>query len=204
MGGLTLKNGIFFIAIVLSIIILVISCGPNTITKKELEVIKDVIPDIDKSNIELIKLNDNVIRKFPAVKKAFRIKNGDNNDYAFMVAPVGFRGHINTLVVIDGEQNQVRDVKIIDHEETLIYAESLTEGWFLDRFKGKSMKEYLHRVILETNKPNEIIQITAATISTQAVINGVNSAIGAYRELVLEETAEPVPFKVEGLVTGAE
>ncbi|MDI9477100.1 MAG: FMN-binding protein [Natronincolaceae bacterium] len=199
-----MKNGVSAIAIVLLIVILITGCGSDTITKNELKIIRDVIPNIDKDDIKPIKLSDNIIEKFSAVKKVFRIKNADGNDYAFMVVPVGFRGHINTVVIIDGEQNQVRDVKIIDHEETLIYAESLTEGWFLDRFKGKSIKEYLQRVVLEANKPNEVIQITAATISTQALINGVNSAIGAYRELVLNETAEPVPLKVEEFVTGVE
>lgn len=199
-----MKNGALAIAIVLLIVVLITACGSDTITKKELGAIKDIVPDIDKNDIKSVKLSDNIIEKFPAVKKAFEIKNGDKNDYAFMVAPVGFRGHINTIVVVDKEQNQVRGVKIIDHEETLIYAESLTEGWFLDRFKGKSIREYLQRVILEANKPNEIVQITGATISTQALINGINSAIGAYHELVLDETAEPVPFKVEGFVTGIE
>lgn len=199
-----MKNGVSAIAIVLLVVILITGCGSDTITKNELKIIRDVIPNIDKDDIKPIKLSDNIIEKFSAVKKVFRIKNADGNDYAFMVVPVGFRGHINTVVIIDGEQNQVRDVKIIDHEETLIYAESLTEGWFLDRFKGKSIKEYLQRVVLEANKPNEVIQITAATISTQALINGVNSAIGAYRELVLNETAEPVPLKVEEFVTGVE
>lgn len=199
-----MKNGVSAIAIVLLIVILITGCGSDTITKNELKIIRDVIPNIDKDDIKPIKLSDNIIEKFPAVKKVFKIKNAEGNDYAFTVAPVGFRGHINTVVIIDGEQNQVRDVKIIDHEETLIYAESLTEGWFLDRFKGKSIKEYLQRVVLEANKPNEVIQITAATISTQALINGVNSAIGAYRELVLNETAEPVPLKVEEFVTGVE
>lgn len=199
-----MKNGVSAIAIVLLIVILITGCGSDTITKNELKIIRDVVPNIDKDDIKPIKLSDNIIEKFSAVKKVFRIKNADGNDYAFMVVPVGFRGHINTVVIIDGEQNQVRDVKIIDHEETLIYAESLTEGWFLDRFKGKSIKEYLQRVVLEANKPNEVIQITAATISTQALINGVNSAIGAYRELVLNETAEPVPLKVEEFVTGVE
>lgn len=199
-----MRNGVLAITIILLIVILVVGCGPNAMTKKELEAIKSVVLGIDKNDIRSVKLNDNMVKKFPAVKKAFEIKNGNKKDYAFTVAPVGFRGHINTVVVIDGGQNQVRDVKIIDHEETLIYAESLTEGWFLDRFKGKSIKEYLQRVILEANKPNEIVQITAATISTQALINGVNSAIGVYRELVLNETAEPVPPEVEEFVTGVE
>lgn len=199
-----MKNGVFIIIVVLLIIILIIGCGLGAITEKELEAIKGVIPDINKSNIEMVKLNDDIAKKFPAVKKIFEIKNEDKNDYAFVVTPVGFRGHINTVVIIDGKQDQIKGIEIIEHEETLIYAESLTESWFLDRFKNKSIKQYLRRVILETDEPDEIVQITAATISTQAVINGVNSAIGAYHELALHETAEPVPLKVEEFVTGVE
>lgn len=202
-GGIILKNGVFVIVVLLTVI-LIVSCSPHSVTQKELEAIKDTISNADDNDIKLIELNDNIIKKFPAVKKAFEIKNGDKNDYAFTVVPVGFRGGINTVVIIDGEQNQVMDVKILEHEETRIYAESLTEGWFLDRFRGKNINQYLERVILEANKPNEIIQITAATISTQALINGVNSAIGTYRELVLNETAESVPLKVEEFITGVE
>lgn len=201
---LMLKNGVFIIQIILLAIVLIVSCSSDLVTQKELGAIKDTISNADENNIKLIKLNDNIIKKFPAVKKAFKIKNGDKTDYAFTVTPIGYRGHINTVVIIDGEQNQVMDVKILEHEETIIYAESLTEGWFLDRFRGKNINQYLERAILESNKPNEIIQITAATISTQALINGVNSAIGTYRELVLNETAESVPLKVEEFVTGVE
>lgn len=199
-----MKNGVFVITVVLLISILIVGCGSDAITERELGAIKDVIPAINKSNIKVVKLNNNITKKFPAIKKIFEIKNEGGDNYAFVVNPIGFRGHIDAVVVIDGKQNQIKDIKIIEHEETLIYAESLTESWFLDRFKGKSIKQYLKRVILETNEPNEIIQITAATISTQAVINGVNSAVGAYHELVLHEIAEPVPLRVEEFVTGVE
>ena len=121
-----------------------------------------------------------------------------------MTSPVGYRGPINIITVIDGEQGRVINVKILEHDETPIYADSLTESWFLNRFKGKGIKQYLERTRLESNKPNEIVQITAATVSTQAVINGVNSAIGAYRELVLQESSQPIPLKVEEFVTGVE
>lgn len=199
-----MKSGVFVTVVILLIAVLITNCGSNAITEEELDAIRDVIPNIDKSNIKMVKLDDNIAKKFPAVKRIFEIKKGDKSDYAFTVIPVGFRGHINTVVIIDGEQNEIKDIKIIEHEETLIYAESLTENWFLDRFKDKSVKQYLKRVVLETDKPNEIVQITAATVSTQAVINGVNSAIGAYCELVLNKTAESVPLKVEEFVTGAE
>ncbi len=169
-----------------------------------METINNVIPDVDKDDIEPVELDDGAIKKFPAVKKAFKIAKGDKIDYTFIVTPIGYWGEINTVVVIDGKQDKVDNVKIVEHEETLIYAENITQDWFLDRFRNKDVKEYLERAILEANKPNEIIQVTAATISTQAVINGVNSAMGAYRELVLNETAESVPLKVEEFVTGVE
>ena len=35
---------------------------------------------------------------------------------------------------------------------------------------------------LEQTQPNDVIQITCATVSSQAVINGVNAAIGTYRD----------------------
>ena len=77
----------------------------------------------------------------------------------------------------------------------------VTKEWFLNRFKNKSANMYLNRVALEQSQPNDVIQITCATVSSQAVINGVNAAIGTYRELILGEEAQPVPLKVEGFVT---
>ncbi|HHV18742.1 MAG TPA: FMN-binding protein [Thermoanaerobacterales bacterium] len=199
-----MKNRELIITAVLLTVLLIMGCGHDGMTKKELRAVKEVIPNIDEKDIEKIKLSDDINTKFPAIKKAFKVKNGGYYDYAFIAAPVGYRGPINIVAVIDGEQNKVTNVSIVEHDETLIYAESLTEDWFLNRFKGKGVKQYLERVILEATKPHEIVQITAATISTQAVINGVNSAIGAYREMVLKESSQPIPLKVEELVTGVE
>jgi electron transport complex protein RnfG len=91
---------------------------------------------------------------------------------------------------------------VLQHDETPLYGgDSLTEEWFLNRFKNKGADLYLNRVPLEQTQPNDVIQITCATVSSQAVINGVNAAIGTYRELILGEEAQPVPLKVEGFVT---
>ncbi len=199
-----MKNRVFIITAVLLTVLLIAGCSPDGMTKKELGAVREVIQNIDEKDIEQIKLTDDINIKFPAVKKAFKLKNGVNDYYAFMTSPVGYRGPINIITVIDGEQGRVINVKILEHDETPIYADSLTESWFLNRFKGKGIKQYLERTRLESNKPNEIVQITAATVSTQAVINGVNSAIGAYRELVLQESSQPIPLKVEEFVTGVE
>lgn len=199
-----MKNKVFIMTAVLFTVLLIAGCSPEGITKKELVAVEEVISNIDEKDIQLIKLSDEIITKFPSLKKALKIKNDGKDYYAFVVAPVGYQGPINIMIVIDVRRNQVTNVRILEHDETPIYADSLTESWFLNRFKGKGVKQYLQRAILEANKPNEITQITAATVSTQAVINGVNSAIGAYRELVLQESSQPIPLKVEEFVTGVE
>ncbi|MGI6485519.1 MAG: FMN-binding protein [Tepidanaerobacteraceae bacterium] len=200
-----MKNRIYLVTVGILVILLIVGCSsPDGMTKKEVGALKELIPNFDEQDIEQISLTDDIDDKFPAVKKAFKVKNGDKHDYIFMVAPVGYRGPINIITVIDGKQNTIANLRIVQHDETPIYAEKLTENWFLDRFTGKSVNKYLRRVRLEATKPNEIIQITACTVSTQAVINGVNSAMGVYCELVLKESCEPVPLKVEEFVTGVE
>ena len=122
----------------------------------------------------------------------------------FLVSPVGYRAPINTMIVIDAEKNEITGIKVVQQDETPEWGVWLSETWFTDRFKGKSVDKYLIRAILEAKESNEIIQITSATVSTQAVLNGVNSAMGIYREVVLEEEADPVPLKVEEFITESE
>ncbi len=199
-----MKNRGYIIIFMLLTVLICTGCNNGGIAKKELETIKRVVPDVSKKNIKQIKLTDTINDKFPAVKRAFELKDQDSCDYVFMATPVGYRGPISIAVLVDGEQREITNVSVIQHDETLIYAESISEDWFLERFTGKSVKEYLKRVVLEAKKPNEIIQITASTISTQAIINGVNSVMGAYNELVLNEISEPIPLKVEEFVTGVD
>lgn len=162
--------------------------------KNDQEIADDAIQDI--------KLPQEAGEKFPAVKKAFAITSGGKKDYAFLSSPLGYRSTIDLLVVIDGEKNELLGIRVLQHDETPLYGgDSLTKEWFLNRFKNKSAGAYLNRVALEQSQPNDIIQITCATVSSQAVINGVNAAMGAYRELSLGEEAQPVPLKVEGFVT---
>ncbi len=158
--------------------------------------------DIDSKAIQGLELPEEVRDKFPAVKKAFEITCGEQKNYAFLSSPLGYRSAIDLFIVIDGEKNEMLGTRVLQHDETPLYGgDSLTKEWFLNRFKNKSANMYLNRVALEQSQPNDVIQITCATVSSQAVINGVNAAIGTYRELILGEEAQPVPLKVEGFVT---
>jgi len=158
--------------------------------------------EIADEAIKGMELTGKVKEKFPAVKNAYEITYDGQKKYAFLSSPLGYRSAIDLFVLIDGEKNELLGIRVLQHDETPLYGgDSLTKEWFLNRFNNKSTGEYLNRVVLEADRPNDIIQITCATVSSQAVINGVNAAMGAYREMVLGEEAEAVPLKVEGFVT---
>ena len=157
--------------------------------------------DIDSADIQNIALPKVAAEKFPAVKKAFSITCGEKHYYAFAASPLGYKDAINLFVAIDDEKGEIMGVKVGRHNESPEYADYITREWFLSRFSGKDTGGYLNRVVLEATQPNDIVQVTGATVSSQAVINGVNAAMGAYREIIIGEEAPAVPLPVEGFVT---
>ncbi|MEN6325451.1 MAG: FMN-binding protein [Syntrophomonas sp.] len=194
-------TGILLVAVVLVLWNTVGGLQENSMTKPQLSVLNQILSDkVTEEQVQTIKLQGSVAQKFPAVDKMFKVVAKEES-YVFLVSPVGYRSPINTMVVVIAEKNDITGIKVMQHDETPGWGEWLTETWFADRFKGKKVDKYLERAILEAKKDNEIIQITSATISTQAVINGVNSAMGVYREVVLGQKSEGVPLKVEGFIT---
>lgn len=156
---------------------------------------------IAEADIQTIALPAETAEKFPAVQRAFAVISGGRQYYAFASSPLGYRDAVNLFIVIDGEKREVLGVKVMRHNDTPEYADYITRDWFLNRFAGKSTDTYLNRVVLEESRSSDIIQVTGATVSSQAVINGVNAAMGAYREVILAEEAPAVPLTVEGFVT---
>lgn len=181
------------------------SSGNAKMTSPQKEALQELLGSdqvIADEAIKGLELTTEVKEKFPAVKNAYEINCGGQENYAFLSSPLGYRSAIDLLVLIDGQKNEVLGIRVLQHDETPLYGgDSLDKDWFLNRFKNKSAGTYLNRVALEPSQPNDIIQITCATVSSQAVVNGVNAAMGAYRELILGEEAEPVSLKVEGFVT---
>lgn len=174
----------------------------NPLTKQQIGVLNKLLAcKVTDKQIETVKLQKEVAQKFPAVDKMFKITANKEERYGFVVSPVGYRAPINMMVVIDAKKNYVMGIKIMQQDETPGYGEWLAETWFTNRFKEKSVDKYLERAILEAENSNEIVQITSATVTTQAVLNGVNAAMGIYREVVLGQEAASVPLKPEGFIT---
>ena len=143
-------------------------------------------------NISNQALTKEITDKFPAVVKAYSL----DKLYAFIVKPVAYNGPISLAVVIDGEIGETLGMRIVDHLETRHYVRDMESSWFIERFASKPVNEYLKLVRLKALNRNEIVAITGATVTTEAVLNGVNAAFGVYREYVLKEQADDVPYMV--------
>ena len=145
---------------------------------KKIKLVKDVSDDM------FISLN------FPAVKRVYEV---DGEVKAYVVSCIGYNGPIDVLAAIDSKSDELIGIEILEHEESLDYAEHIEKDWFLDRFKNIVINKYLNLVVLDKENPEDIVQVTGATISSQAVVNAVNAAIGAYQYKINSVEMERVP-----------
>jgi hypothetical protein len=123
------------------------------------------------------------------------VKSGE--DYGFIVEPIGYNGPIVLAVAIDGKTSKTAGIQIVSHVETKHYVRDMERDWFISRFKDKSTGEYLEPVRLEARDENDVVCITGATVTTEAIVNGVNAAMGAYRKVVLKQDAPAVEYAVK-------
>ena len=187
------------------IIILVLACitgtvfgcvGPGTaLTEKETAAITAIsgVDAAEFTDISKEVLTKERASKFPAVEKVYRY----NDFYAFIVKPVAYNGPVTLALVIDSGTGESVGMRIVEHTETPHYVRDMENKWFMERFAGKAVREYLTVARLHANSENEIVAITGATVTTEGVVNGVNAAFGVFQEYVLGVAdAEAPPYMV--------
>lgn len=114
-------------------------------------------------------------------------KDGQVVGVAVTVTVPGYGGDIYMMVGID-RSYRIAGVKVLSHSETPGLGARITEirrgeerPWFLGQFRGK------HRDQLFLKRDNGAIDaITAATISSRAVTEGVREALELYLKLFVE------------------
>lgn len=113
--------------------------------------------------------------------------------YIVKVASPGFHGNIEMLVGINNEGIET-GIKILSHGETPGVGSKIENLDFQERFKDRPTEEEFKLVKTESSDHYEIQGITGATISSTAVISGVNAAVNYYKSAVLgEEVIEEKP-----------
>lgn len=175
-----MKNRRLYIILIVFVVVVVgVLFYFNDTTSEEEIKVRSFYPNANK--ISLIKdISDDLFisMNMPAVRRAYEV---DGVMKAFVVNCVGYIGPIEILAAIDEENNQLIGIEILSHTETPRYAEYIDEDWFINRFTNIKTDKYLNLVVLNKENPEDIVQVTGATVSSQAVINAVNAAIGAFQ-----------------------
>ena len=154
--------------------------GVNAITKdkiaankaaKTTAALQQVLPGV--KDVEEVSFTDDT----GLVKKVYAAEGG----YAVEVAPNGFGGAITMIVGVD-LNGKVTGVSVISHAETpglgAVAAANTDKGAaFRNQFAG------LVSGITIGSGENQIDSLSGATISSQAIVNGVNAALECVKNL---------------------
>ena len=101
--------------------------------------------------------------------------------YAIQVAPMGFGGAIDMMVGVDKEGN-VLAISIISQTETAglgsVAAEKTSKG---ETFRGQF--EGMSGVLAVDKDGGEVDSISSATITTRAIVTGINAALDCAKNL---------------------
>jgi Na+-transporting NADH:ubiquinone oxidoreductase subunit C len=103
--------------------------------------------------------------------------------YCFPITGKGLWGKIDALIALDPELEKIIKLEIIEQNETPGLGGRITESWFKDQFKNKTVffedkiVSFQLTVEGEATAADEIDQITGATASSKAVIDMIRNNI---------------------------
>lgn len=99
--------------------------------------------------------------------------------YVFTSSAKGYGGAVSVMVGID-KDGVITGIEILSHDETPGLGANSTKPEFKNRFLGKSGELTVNKT---SNDGQNIQAITAATITSKAVVNAVNAATEAFETI---------------------
>ncbi|MEW5804511.1 MAG: RnfABCDGE type electron transport complex subunit G [bacterium] len=102
---------------------------------------------------------------------------------AIEVAPHGYSGSIRLLVGVSTTGRVVRRIAVLSDKETPGLGNKIHDYWFLQQFVGKDAE---HLQLKKDAPQGTIDAISAATISSRAVTNGVQQAVRDVQDLLAD------------------
>ncbi|MBQ3136810.1 MAG: RnfABCDGE type electron transport complex subunit G [Clostridia bacterium] len=107
-------------------------------------------------------------------------KIGNEIGYVFTAGAKGYGGTVSVMVGLDKE-GTVTGIEILSHSETPGLGANAVKDDFKGRFTGKSGILTVDKV---SNDGQNIQAITAATITSKAVVSAVNTIIETYTQIM--------------------
>ncbi len=168
------------------LIVAVISAGALSITnnftkdiidektlEKNLAYMREILPDAD----DFKAVEDPAIADIKEVEEAYEaIKGGDTSGYVIKTKTQGYGGDVIILtgINIDGT---IAGIRVASQSETPNLGTKITEDEFGSQFEGLGAEAEL--------KLNEDVdQVSGATTSSKAAINGVNASIRLFESVL--------------------
>lgn len=152
--------------------------------KKLAESLQDAYPNAEKiehmdaAELEALKGEDH------AVQEAFKVMDGaDPAGYIFRtVAKGGFDGTIEFIVGVSNE-GDIQGFKVLNHTETPGFGKQCEEPWFAEGISGNKVDQEL-TAVESPSTDYDIQAISGSTITTKAILNGLNATMEIARELI--------------------
>ena len=104
---------------------------------------------------------------------------GEEVGYVFTTGAKGYGGTVSVMVGI-GKDGIITGLEILSHSETPGLGANAVKPDFKDRFIGKSGELTVDK---NSNDGQNVQAITAATITSKAVVSAVNAVTAAYEEI---------------------
>lgn len=110
------------------------------------------------------------------IVEIFEVYDGEEiSGYAIKTVSGGYSGKLMVLTGISIDEGQIMGMKLLEHAETPTLGGKATEPEFEEKFVGKSIEEEV-----------EVEVISGATVTSNAVIEGVNIARELYNNVFLK------------------
>lgn len=106
-------------------------------------------------------------------------KDSKEVGYVFTSGAKGYGGTVSVMIGMD-EDGVITGIEILSHDETPGLGANSTKPEFKDRFKGKSGTLTVDKT---SNDGQNVQAITAATITSKAVVSAVNAATEAFNQI---------------------
>ncbi|MFH1283297.1 MAG: RnfABCDGE type electron transport complex subunit G [bacterium] len=149
--------------------------------KEKVEKIKSVLPEVD--NINEVERNGKIIYQ--------GVYGGELKGTVIEVSEQGYAGPVKLLVGVD-TKGRVIAINVLSHKETPGLGNKIEDQWFKDQFKKKDYEGVTLKRDSQSNSQDAVSQasgydrgidaITAATISSRAVVKAVRKALSEFNK----------------------
>lgn len=184
--NIAVTGGVLFLvcAVIASLVFFVFTVTEPVITKAEEETRVASFQEVFSDASEFTPLTEEFPEREKSILEIYEAKTDEGTiGFIYIVSTPGYEDKIKNLVAIDSETNKVKSIIILQQNETPGLGAKSALPEFKDQFSGLSTDKEVLVVKNPANiENNEIQAITASTITSTAVVTGVNEVLAHYEK----------------------